>query len=245
MMNMKTILSFFLGVILLPALALAYQPVVTDSRIKTFVYNEYDVYNIYTQYGYQTNIEFAYDEEIVTVSVGDRIGWQIVPVGQRLFIRPMEEDSHTNMTVITSERAYQFDLSSSKDKALRPNEELSYVVRFYYPEEDDRLRFAPPVQPQQMVEAVQPPELSYNYAYTYTGQDTLAPLKIYDNGQQTFLEMPAGLEPSVFAVGQDGKEYPARATRGQNNQLVVDAVSSKIILRYSESDFVSIYNEGI
>ncbi len=245
MMKLLTTI-FFLGALMVPALSHASQPVVTDSRIKTFVYNEYDVYNIYTLYGYQTSLEFGHDEEIVTISVGDRISWQIVPVGYRLFIRPMEEDAHTNMTVITTERAYQFDLSSSKSSKLQPNEELSYVVRFYYPDEDERLDFAPPpVRPQEMMQAAEPVQASYNYEYTYTGPDKLAPLKIYDDGRDTFLQMPEGLEPNVFAVGPDGKEYPAHASWGPGKMLIVNSVSPKIILRYGGTDLVCIYNEGM
>jgi type IV secretion system protein VirB9 len=109
-------------------------PVPTDSRIKTFVYHANDVYRVLTHYGYQMNIEFGEDEEIDTISVGDRTGWQITPTENRLFIRAMDDKAHTNMTVITDQRSYQFDLY-----AAQPGEqgwdELVYVVRFYYPEE--------------------------------------------------------------------------------------------------------------
>lgn len=115
--------------------ALDTSPVITDSRIKTFVYNENDVYAVKTHYGYQSNIEFGRHERIRTVSVGDRVGWQVVPAGRRLFIKSLEENGHTNMTVVTNKRAYQFDLRSSGRVPLRPNEELVYVIRFFYPED--------------------------------------------------------------------------------------------------------------
>lgn len=117
----------------LPMAAIA-QPILSDSRIKTLVYNENEVYNVTTHYGYQANIEFGLNESVEAVSVGDRIAWQIVPAGRRLFIRAMEENAHTNMTVITSKRAYQFDLRSSASNAVFGSAELTYVLRFYYPE---------------------------------------------------------------------------------------------------------------
>lgn len=125
--------------------ALAQVPIVTDSRIKTFVYNENEVFTILTHYGYQSNIELGANEEIETVSVGDRVGWQIISTGRRLFIRAMEENAHTNMTVVTNKRAYQFDLRSSGQQALLPSEELVYVVRFYYPDEPGKMPPAPVV----------------------------------------------------------------------------------------------------
>lgn len=125
--------------------ACAEVPIVTDSRIKTFVYNENEVFTILTHYGYQSNVELGLNEEIETVSVGDRVGWQIVSTGRRLFIRAMEENAHTNMTVVTNKRAYQFDLRSSGAQALLPSEELVYVVRFYYPDEPGQTPPAPVV----------------------------------------------------------------------------------------------------
>lgn len=110
-------------------------PIVTDSRIKTFVYNANEVFALTTEYGYQSNIEFADNETIETVSIGDRVSWQVIPAARRMFIRAMEENAHTNMTVITSKRAYQFDLRSSSAADTVGSEQLVYVVRFYYPGE--------------------------------------------------------------------------------------------------------------
>ena len=115
--------------------AAAGQPITTDSRIKTFVYNANEVFSITTHYGYQSNVEFGQKENIETVSVGDRVGWQIIPAGRRLFIRAMEENAHTNMTIITNQRSYQFDLRSSSADAVFGSEELTYVVRFFYPDD--------------------------------------------------------------------------------------------------------------
>ena len=117
-----------------PLMAQSGAPIITDSRVKTFVYNENDVFTVMTHYGYQSNIEFAKTETVKTVSVGDRVAWQVIPAGRRLFIKAMEENAHTNMTVVTNKRAYQFDLRASGRQPLHPNEELVYVVRFYYPE---------------------------------------------------------------------------------------------------------------
>lgn len=111
------------------------QPITSDSRIKTFVYNPNEVFTITTHYGYQSNIEFGPKETIDTISVGDRVAWQIIPTGRRLFIRAMEENGRTNMTIVTNQRAYQFDLRSSSADAVFGSEELTYVVRFFYPSE--------------------------------------------------------------------------------------------------------------
>jgi type IV secretory pathway VirB9-like protein len=136
------------------------QTVTTDSRIKTLVYNPNEVFMITTHYGYQSNIEFGPKESIETISLGDRVGWQISPAGRRLFIRAQEENAHTNMTVVTNQRAYQFDLRSSSADAVFGSAELTYVVRFFYP--DDTRGGMPPVTmayapPPQAAPPVTPP----------------------------------------------------------------------------------------
>ncbi len=101
-----------------------------STRIKILNYSESEVYAIRTKYGYQTNIIFDQKEEIKTISVGDRSLWQIIPSGNRLFIRPMTDNISTNMTLITNKRSYEFDLKSVSDNS----QNNIYVARFVYPD---------------------------------------------------------------------------------------------------------------
>lgn len=106
-------------------------PLAMDSRIKTYVYNPNDVYLIIINAGFQTSIEFAPDEKIQTLSLGDTYSWSLNQVQNRLFIKPLEDNVRTNMTILTNMRSYQFDVvSSSSEKNLQ---DVAYVVRFYYP----------------------------------------------------------------------------------------------------------------
>lgn len=114
------------------------EPITTDNRVKTYVYNENEIYPLVIYYGYQTSIEFAKGEEVASISMGDSYVWQINPVGRRIFVKPLEENMHTNMTILTNKRAYQFDLFSRKVEN-EFNNDLVYVMRFYYPDELDEL----------------------------------------------------------------------------------------------------------
>jgi len=108
-----------------------------DGRVKTLIYDAGEVYKITTHFGYQSNIEFEKGEEIETISVGDGSSWQLVPARRYLFIRAMQDDAHTNMSVITNRRAYQFDLRAAPIDGKKASG-LTYVVRFHYPENDVR-----------------------------------------------------------------------------------------------------------
>jgi len=111
-----------------------------DDRIKLITYDETSVYTITTRYSYQTNIVFGPHEEIDTISVGDRSTWQIIPSGNRIFIRPMEEDMVTNMTVLTNKRSYQFDLKSLPAGKTEGN---IYVAKFVYKDDKPRTTAEP------------------------------------------------------------------------------------------------------
>lgn len=106
--------------------------ITTDSRIKTYVYAENEVYLLNLHYGFQTHIEFSKGEFIETLSLGDSYAWKITPVANRLFIKPMEKNVYTNMTIITNKRIYQFDLVS-KEFEEDSEKDLVYTVKFYYP----------------------------------------------------------------------------------------------------------------
>jgi type IV secretion system protein VirB9 len=106
-------------------------PIATDSRIKTYVYNQNDVYLVVIASGFQSSIEFDRGETIQTLSLGDQYSWSLTPMNNRLFIKPLENNIHTNMTVITNMRTYQFDVVSS-DSGVG-SEQAAYVIRFYYP----------------------------------------------------------------------------------------------------------------
>lgn len=133
---MKPLTLSLLLLFLAPLSALAQSSYVpslpTDSRVRELVYDPSDIYTIDTKPGYQTYIEFSPQEEIQTISVGDRSLWQIIPSGHRLFIRPYNVGASTNMAIITNKRTYQFDLNSLPEGSGSAG--VIYVARFHYPE---------------------------------------------------------------------------------------------------------------
>lgn len=112
-------------------------PITRDSRIKTYVYNPNEVYMLVLHHGFQSHIEFSTGESIETISLGDSYAWKITPLGHRLFIRPLEKNIRTNMTIITNKKSYQFDLVS---KELEEGEEkdLVYLIKFFYPKKNSK-----------------------------------------------------------------------------------------------------------
>ncbi|MEO0348022.1 MAG: TrbG/VirB9 family P-type conjugative transfer protein, partial [Pseudomonadota bacterium] len=65
----------------------------------------------------------------------DNFAWQITPVDRRIFVKPTEENIHTNLTVITNVRTYHFELLA-KSPTDEVDYNFAYVVRFFYPTDD-------------------------------------------------------------------------------------------------------------
>jgi type IV secretion system protein VirB9 len=122
--------------LIFPKQSLAYEdedmPLTTDNRIKTYIYSPNEIYLMVLHFGFQSHIEFAPGEEIQTISLGDSYAWEITPLANRLFIKPMARNIRTNMTIITNKRTYQFDIVS-EDAESHETKDLVYVIRFYYP----------------------------------------------------------------------------------------------------------------
>lgn len=233
-----------------PCLAMVGSPPLlpSDSRIKLLPYDEGDVYTITTKYGYQTNIVFDEREDIETISLGDRSLWQITPSGNRLFIRPMQEDVITNMTVLTNRRSYQFDLKSANldDKKA----EIIYVAKFVYENRKPAPTFMPSMPPAMMPLPAKPSDMKFpvspNYNYTYSGSDALAPLQVFDNGRATFIKYESLPEPlpEVYMVDAGGKAQVVPHDV-KDKMLVVNAIAGELALKYGDSGTVNIYNETL
>ncbi len=129
------ILKLIIVIVCLTNISKADKPIAVDTRIKTYYYSQNEVYPLVIHQGYQTIIEFGDDEDIEDISLGDSYSWSINSSDNRLILKPLEINVHTNMTVITSLRTYHFDVYS-KDTKKGFESELVYVLRFYYPDSE-------------------------------------------------------------------------------------------------------------
>jgi type IV secretion system protein VirB9 len=194
---------------------------------------QYDPNNVVLlsgQYGYQTQITFAPNEVVNSVSLGDSMAWQAVPVANHLFIKPVAS-SKTNMTVLTNINSYNFQLDSQQQD-VSP----TYKLQFIYQQGG----FNASGQ-SNSVATLEPDKL--NWKYSYTGDASLAPVTVFDNGQFTFFKFKDGGSsrlPSVFIVDKHQNETLVNYHM-QGSYLVVNAVAKEFTLRDGET-VTSIYN---
>jgi type IV secretion system protein VirB9 len=214
------------------------QPIATDSRIKTFVYSENEVFPIVLHYGYQTTIEFGKDEKIQTYSVGNNYAWQFNNVGRTLFIKPLEENISTNMILLTSKRRYYFELQS-RTLLDAADQDLVYAIRFFYPDNEEDIVAPQVLMSEDSDQSTIPVIKSYDFDYQIKGSKKNAPNSVFDNGISTFIQYENGItiipKIKIFANKNSTEIEPRRI----GNYLVIDNICEKIELKY-ETEVVSI-----
>ena len=212
----------------------------TDKRLRTIVYNPNEIFVYRGFYGYQSSIIFAPGETVETITMGDSTAWQILPTGNRIFIKPIDGDAQTNMLIITNMREYQFILEAAQ--AIDVNDpDLVFSVTFIYPGDglgDDLQTF------NSISTDAAASNTTNNFNYTISGPDYVAPLKIFDDGEFTYFEFRDinGTLPAMYSVGKDGLESMVNY-KIQGKYVIVEAVYPKMTLRFGD-DAVCVYNDS-
>ena len=190
-----------------------------DAHIQTVMYDPDRVVELKGAVGWQVMIEFAADERIENVSIGDSLAWQVTPNkrARMLFLKPLSRNASTNMTVITSQRRYAFGLSTGPRTARTP-----WIVEFQYPA-------APVVM---VPEAAPPPPVALNFGYVRSGNAAVMPTRVWDDGRQTYFEFAPGMPfPAIFAAGPGKKDESLVNVVTRGRIQVVQQTGSRFILR--------------
>jgi type IV secretion system protein VirB9 len=218
-----------------------------DARIKSVDYNPSNVVRIIGHYGYSTDIEFAPDEHVKTIALGDSLAWDVAPSGSHLFVKPREADAVTNATVVTNKHVYQFSLDARHVSGLTGPRSagMYFVVRFRYPQSAAALARAQQARAQQahLLAGLDAPPTPVNWDYYACGTRALWPSQVYDDGRFTYLRFPnAEAIPAIFIVNADGTESLVNGEM-MGDQYVVQATARKLILRRGKA-VACIQNRG-
>ena len=214
------------------ALAVVPRPGPGDPRIHVVDYDPSDVVELRSALGFQLSVEFDPAEKIENVAIGDSLGWQVTPNRRAnlLFLKPMSARPPTNMTVITNLRRYNFQLSVQR----QTSRSLPFRVRFLY---------AAPARAMIEVPPPPPPPVERNAAYSYEGSGKALPIKVFDDGQDTYFSFRREEDlPAIYAVDPDGGEAVVNS-RERDGYVVIDRVARGFVLRRG-SEVTRIYNDG-
>lgn len=209
-----------------------------DSRIRSVPYQRDNVVNVWGTRGVSTIVVFGEDEKIETVALGDSLAWQAVPDQSKryLFIKPLEKDAATNMTVVTRKRIYSFVLRTGGG-----SRRVVFKVRFTYPDDEADARLMAKAEAMAAFPNRRAADnsLNRNFDYSYKGHANVKPQIIFDDGIKTYFRF-AGEVPGIFLVNADRTETLVNYRR-EGEMVVVDKTAGQWTMR-SGDDTACVFN---
>lgn len=269
---MRFVAALLLGTALAgPALAM--QDTVAgryDPRVRTVAYNPMNVVRVVASTFMSTQIVFASTEAITHIAIGDREAWEPAPVGNLLFLKPVEARQPTNMQVVTqrpdgASRSYQFlliarggatpgadkvaDLAGTVPAAV--GEVVPFAVHFVYPEDARaeaaaKRRAAEAGASERLAESRLSVDYFYgprNWRYAAQGSRAIEPAEVSDNGRLTAMRFPGNSPlPTIYTLAPDGQETIVPYSM-RADVAVISATAREFRLR-SGQEVLRIFNLG-
>ncbi len=218
--------------------AQAPKPGTLDSRVTSVVYQPNNVVKIAATYGISTMVVFDEGETFETISLGDTDSWQVAPAkkGNILFIKPVARDVVTNMNIVTTKRIYFLELHDYPPNAHKK----VFGVRFIYPENNLNNGLRKEAEYRAAYPNISKiDKANVNIDYSFTGDDALKPLRVFDDGKKTFFKFK-NRAPAIFAVNSNFSET-LRNFRKEGEYVVVDGVAAQYTLRDGDQ-WICIFN---
>ena len=204
-----------------------------------------------------TNIMLQPGERVTAIHAGDTTRWQFSPAVSgsgdnetvHIIVKPLVPDISTNLLIMTDRRTYNLDLVSSSTDFI-PS------VRFSYP--DDTMNawgtFIAQNRARRQNELVlsegrnlSPENLNFDYEIVGGNNVPWRPVRVFDDGERTFIEMPArfrSMEAPVLMF-YEGRQQRLVNYRIQGRFYIVDRlITNRAVLIAGRTRVVIQRNSG-
>ena len=211
---------------------------------QVFTYSDAALFQIYAAPGQITDLALQPGENLVgdgALAAGDTTRWIIgetqsgagAETRVHIILKPVSAGLRTNLVINTDRRTYHLELRSTAGPFLA-------AVRWRYPVDEARAamsaREAESERRQALVlaAAAQTAAPNLNFDYRIIGRAGWRPVRVYDDGRQTFIEFSADIArselPPLFVKGAGG-ELELTNYRVQGARMVVDRLFGEAELR--------------
>lgn len=179
---------------------------------QTYLWSDGAIFRAWTEPGMITDIVLQPGESLVAVAAGDTARWIIGDTSSgageerriHVLVKPFSAGLSTNLVITTDRRTYHLQLSSKVSAGMT-------AVAWNYPLDamiavkraDAAAEAARPVAAGLGLE-------NLYFGYGISGDNpSWRPLRVFDDGRQTFIEFPAAIgvdeAPPFFVIGPDGE----------------------------------------
>ena len=198
------------------------QPGSGDSHVQSTPYDPQQVVVLKVAPGYALTVEFSSNERVENIAIGNGTSWQITPnkLGDRVFIKSTGAPSVTNLTIVTGERTYLFELNP----VYTVDPSIPYFLRFTYPPR------------QETAELDSSQTQRSNFTYRFSGAKDLRPADMWDDGKSTYITWgPKTPLAAIYKIDAEGHE--ALINGGfRDGRFVVDDIASSFVFRLGEAE---------
>lgn len=178
---------------------------------QVYPWSDGSLYRLYAAPEQISDIALQPGETLLSVAAGDTARWVIGDTASgsgltrrtHILVKPAASGLRTNLVIATDRRIYHVEAVSTPGTAMA-------AVSWTYPQDSIiALRSTGAAAPEPVVA----PEVAVetlNFNYRIDGDKvTWRPVRVFDDGHQTFIEFPANLgdgeAPPLFVTGADGK----------------------------------------
>lgn len=175
------------------------------NALQVYPFSEGVLYRLLAAPERVTDIVLQPGEAIVAVAAGDTARWTVGDTTSgsgeakrvHIFVKPFAAGLSTNLIIATDRRIYRIQLESTEKVAMA-------ALAWTYPQDElialKRVTAPPPIDA-----AAEIPVEHLNFVYTISGdRPAWRPLRVFDDGRQTYLEFPANLAageaPPLFVI---------------------------------------------
>jgi type IV secretion system protein VirB9 len=191
-------------------------PSFDDPRLQTVAFDPARPVRLVAFPGANLTVMLLPGEQIERAVVSDESAFEVRVAGANdsLNLTPLRADATATLLVDTALRRYEFDLATGDGLAA------AYLVRFVQP---GAAAMAP--------SRTAPPPAAATGKYRLTGERSLLPSRIADDGERTFLEWDAHQSlPAVFGVGTNGEEEVVDGYM-RGDVFTIDRVYGELVFR--------------
>lgn len=191
-----------------------------------FPYMSNNVYQIYLQPGFLTDIRLEENEVLKYVGAGDTSRWIIdtsTNMGKttHIFIKPIQQGISTNLVISTSKRIYQLFLISGNY--------FNPIVSWSFPKTDKQIYNEKLIK---NYSSINPKQLNFNYKISNKDYKW-APSVVFDSNNKTYMKMKESIVnselPAFFIIDDDNK-LTLVSYRFLKGYMIVDRLFNKGVL---------------
>ncbi len=187
-----------------------------------------------------TDIQFEIGEIITSIHIGDTARWVVEHIKadtirgyqDHIVVKPKDTNLLTSLIIVTDKRTYHLQLKSN-DKLYYP------MVKFHYPASllvKTTNDISEPEKRKLSIKDIATGSYlkDLNFDYKIKGRANFKPVRVYNDGAKTVIEMPRSVKssniPLLMTLEPESKKPVIVNYRYQNNKFIVDALFDKAVL---------------